>query len=450
MKQSAAEEFQDAFERLKKYALWLAKIPPVSAIEKIVADLGLTVLAGMAAGGTIQAGSLAKGIELLRTQQAGLWTAADLAEYLGKIVEQEEKHDGLPAKPHEVPTVRIMNLHKVKGLEAPVVFLVDPSGESDHDVDLHIDRSGNRVRGYLAIFGEAQGWQSPPLVAHPREWDKLAVEEAKFRIAENQRLLYVAATRAGAMLTITQRGKANNWNPWKFFKEHLGDSPPLEDPGERVAKPGKPLTVASQHVRDAADNIQQRWETVLRPTYATAAAKAISLGDGRPGVTSGEHGTEWGTVIHHLLETAMRNPGVDLTRLAGSVLTEQGLAADLAETAVQTVQKVMESDIWRRAIASQQRLVEVPFETLLAADKATEGDLPTLLRGVIDLVFLEQQGWVIVDYKTDRAAVGAIPGLAQHYAPQVHTYAKVWRDLTGQDVQEMGLFFTHSDCYVKV
>ena len=109
LKRSAAAEFQNAFERLKKYALWLAKIPPVSAIEKIVADLGLTVLAGMAAGGTIQAGSLAKGIELLRTQQAGLWTAADLAEYLGQIVEQEEKHDGVPARPHEAPAVRIMN-----------------------------------------------------------------------------------------------------------------------------------------------------------------------------------------------------------------------------------------------------------------------------------------------------------------------------------------------------
>jgi len=118
-----------------------------------------------------------QGIELLRTQQAGLWTAADLAEYLGQIVEQKEKHDGVPARPHEAPAVRIMNLHKVKGLEAPAVFLVDPAGESDHDVDLHIDRSGDNVRGYLAIFGEAQGWQSPPLVAHPQGWDTLATEE---------------------------------------------------------------------------------------------------------------------------------------------------------------------------------------------------------------------------------------------------------------------------------
>ena len=410
-------EFQDAFERLKKYALWLAKIPPVSAIEKIVADLGLTVLAGIAAGGTIQAGSLAKGIELLRTQQAGLWTAADLAEYLGQIVKQEEKHDGVPARPHEAPAVRIMNLHKVKGLESPVVFLVDPAGESDHDVDLHIDRSGDSVRGYLAIFGETQGRQSPPLVAHPRGWDDLAAEEKRFRDAEDQRLLYVAATRAGAMLTITQRGKGNNWNPWQFFQEHLGDSPSLEDPGEQVAKPSKPLTITSRNVRDAVAEIQQRWETVSRPTYATAAAKAISLSDGRRGVTSGEHGTEWGTVIHLLLETAMRNPGVDLKRLAASVLSDQGLASDLAETSLQTVRRVMESTIWQRAAASSQRLVEVPFQTLLAPDKPTKDDLPTLLRGVIDLVFLEQQGWVVVDYKTDRAVPGAVPGLSDHYAP---------------------------------
>jgi ATP-dependent helicase/nuclease subunit A len=215
-------------------------------------------------------------------------------------------------------------------------------------------------------------------------------------------------------------------------------------------EPAKPLTITSRNVRDAAADIQQRWEAVLRSTYATAAAKAISLSDGRRGVTSGEHGTEWGTVIHLLLETAMRNPGVDLERLAASVLTDQGLASDLAETAVQTVCQVRESAVWQRAVASPHHLVEVPFQTLLAPDKPTKGDLPTVLRGVIDLVFLEERRWVIVDYKTDRAAPGAIPGLAAHYAPQLLTYAKAWRDLTGQEVQETGLFFTQPACYVKL
>lgn len=446
----AAEAFQDAFDRLKRYALWLVKLPPVAAIEKVLADLGLAVLACTASGGTTQVGSLAKGIELLRKQQMTSWTAADLVAYLGQIVEQEEKHDGMPARPHEAPAVRIMNLHKVKGLEAPIVFLADPSGESEHDVDLHIDRSGDRVRGYFAVYGEKQGWAAPPLLAEPQGWEDLAEEERKFCDAENQRLLYVAATRAGAMLTITQREKRNQSNPWQFFDQHLGDSPRLDAPGEYVAQAGELTTVTSRDVSDAVQGICQRWEAVSRPTYATAAAKAISVSNRWWGVTTGEHGMEWGTVVHQLLETAMRCPEADLQRLAVSILTEQGLPPDLAEAAVQSVRQVVDSDIWQRATASQRRFVEVPFQTLLAPDKPPPDNLPTLLRGVIDLVFLEPQGWVIVDYKTDRAVPEVVHCLAIRYAPQLRVYAKVWRNLTGMKVQETGLYFTHLDRYVTV
>jgi hypothetical protein len=230
----------------------------------------------------------------------------------------------------------------------------------------------------------------------------------------------------------------------------MDDTPSLEEPGERVANPAKPCKVTGQDIRDAAANIQRRWETISRPTYATAAAKAISLGDGRPAATSGEHGTEWGTVIHSLLEAAMRNPGVDLKRLATAALTDQGLALDLADTAVHTVRCVMESAVWQRATASPQRLVEVPFQTLLASDGPPRTELPTLLRGVIDLVFVEERGWVVVDYKTDRVLPAAIPALTEHYSPQVRTYARIWQAITGREVYEAALFFTHPNCYAPV
>lgn len=42
----------------------------------------------------------------------------------------------------EQDAVRIMNLHKAKGLEAPVVLLACPCGESDHDATEHVDRMG--------------------------------------------------------------------------------------------------------------------------------------------------------------------------------------------------------------------------------------------------------------------------------------------------------------------
>ena len=40
----------------------------------------------------------------------------------------------------------------------------------------------------------------------------------------------------------------------------------------------------------------------------------------------------------------------------------------------------------------------------------------TVVRGMIDLVFLEQEGWVIVDHKTDAAAATDVANLVEYYA----------------------------------
>ena len=65
-----------------------------------------------------------------------------------------------------------------------------------------------------------------------------------------------------------------------------------------------------------------------------------------------------------------------------------------------------------------------------------------VLEGVIDLAFLEKDGWVIADYKTD---VGTDPDFARRragYRRQVDLYAEAWARLTGDTVKERVLFFT--------
>ena len=153
--------FRDAFERLGRYDRWLKTLPTAAAFEKVAAELGLPARAGAEPGGDIRAGCLAKALELMRAAQSERHAVAELVEYLGQLVEQNEKHDGISVRPHNEPVVRLMNLHKVKGLEAPVVFLSDPSGEWDHDVDLHIDRAGAAVRGYLAVYEPRMGNRPP-------------------------------------------------------------------------------------------------------------------------------------------------------------------------------------------------------------------------------------------------------------------------------------------------
>jgi ATP-dependent helicase/nuclease subunit A len=325
------------------------------------------------------------------------------------------------------------------------VFLADPAGEWDHGVGLHIDRQGTTIRGYMAAYGQARGRGKPPLLASPAGWDEMASKEQAFQDAEKQRLLYVAATRAGAQLVISQRGKGNEWNPWSFFEPLLESYPDLQEPGEQKAPPAKPESISDKQVSSAVAAISNRWGLVANPTYALVSAKAISVKAGPRSATAGEHGTEWGSVIHLLLQAAITDPKADLQGLAASALADEGLDPALAGQAIQLVERVTTSSLWKRAAAGSCRLAEVPFQRLLPAG---DGQLPSILRGVIDLVFLEAGGWVIVDYKTDDDPDQPADGLVKHYGPQVRLYAVAWQAITGQPVHETGFFLVRSGRFV--
>jgi ATP-dependent helicase/nuclease subunit A len=149
---------------------------------------------------------------------------------------------------------------------------------------------------------------APGVLAYPEQWERFAEEEGKFLKAEKDRLLYVAATRAGDRLVVTQREKDNYRNPWSPLKGYLDG---CEDMAVlKVAAPPKTkmIVVGDGDPAQAADATGERWKGALVRSYDLVAAKAISVTGPAPGATSGEHGVEWGTVIHTLLEAAMREP----------------------------------------------------------------------------------------------------------------------------------------------
>lgn len=438
----------DAFMRLQSYSRWLRWMPAVSAIERIAADLGLIARACAAEEGDAHAGSLLKAIELLRSVDGQ--SIGDYLDAIGRLVDQNDVHDGIPVRPPAEMPVRVMNLHQCKGLEAPFVFLVDPSGESDHDVSVHIDRSGDVPRGYLPIYGRKRGqWGAPPVLAQPPGWDRLAATEQRFLDAETNRLLYVAATRAGVKLVISQRGKSNEKNPWELFDTYLPADAQFTDPGPVTAKPASNLTIDSADWKNAVEAIEQRWQTVLQPTYAVQAIKESAIKGGPKPHGAENGGAEWGTVLHTLLEAAMKQPDADLRGLAVATLECEGLPLTLIEDVVTTVERVIVSDLWKRARDAKLRLVEAPLVISVPATESTSR-LPTVLRGVIDLVFLESGGWVIVDYKSERVEASEIPTLVAYYKPQIKAYATLWEQAVGQSVVECGLFFTHMGVYVPI
>lgn len=443
--------FQDAFQRLRTYALWFARMPVVPAVENMAADLGLLASAAAGAGGNVQAGSLAKALELLRGDEVAMWSPAHAVARLEELTREAEDFDGMPCREDETTRVRVMNLHKVKGLEAPVVFLADPTGDSKHPVDLHVDRSRDRVQGYMRITGKVAGRSRETLVALPPRWTEYEQIETEFHDAEKIRLMYVAATRAGKGLVISQREKGQHYNPWKFFDKSLSDAAQLPVPEPQQPLFRQEVDLTYDEVVQTIANVPQRWSTAMTPTYRTAAAKAMALsGDGTTLRSGTEHGTEWGTVIHTLLQAAMLDKEADLLSLARDALSDQELETDLAQEAVDLIHSVMMSDVWRRATAAEQVLVEVPFETLMPDTEPSQETCRILVRGTIDLAFRDAGGWVLVDYKTDRVPATALERLTARYSPQVALYCQAWQAITGQPVREAGLYFTHTRVYREV
>jgi ATP-dependent exoDNAse (exonuclease V) beta subunit len=182
-----------------------------------------------------------------------------------------------------------------------------------------------------------------------------------------------------------------------------------------------------------------------RPTARETVSAPVTAG-GLEDVTAGEHGVEWGEDLHSLLEAAMRQPAASLESLARSLTREREGHQSRVEALVASALAVQRSEIWARARASQRVLVEVPLLM-----QGPSGDLPpTVHRGVIDLVFREPAGWVIVDYKTDLVERGSLAALVEHYRPQVQSYADAWQALQPERVHEIGLFLTRLNDYVPL
>jgi ATP-dependent helicase/nuclease subunit A len=446
-----SDVFKETFDKLVKYDSWLSRLAPMAAIERIIADLGLVASASIEAAGDVQVGCIYKTLELLRKKDKDSWSIRHLAEQLSRLITQLELHDGISIKSFDSSSVRIMNLHKVKGLEAPVVFLADPTGNSDFSAELHIDRLEKQVLGYMSI-SKKTGYHYET-IALPKDWQEFQEKEQEFLAAEKLRLLYVAATRAGSQLIISQLTKSNQRNPWQMFAPHLKNAQILPNPGQQSALKVEPADFKLEEFVQKATDISSKINELAGPSYNVEGAKEYSMKDlnayqaPKPAQDSkkGAQAAEWGSVIHDLLERAMKqeifNEEFDLSEQAKRSLIEYELPQDRAEEAVCLVQKVKASDLWQRAKKSKQCLVEVPFKMMAQA----QAEISTLITGAIDLVFEEQDGWVVVDYKTDKN--NDINKIMENYKPQLESYANAFEKISGYKVKEWGLFLTQSNEY---
>jgi ATP-dependent helicase/nuclease subunit A len=453
-REGADDPVEEALLVMRRWAAAGRKRPADVTIGTIADELGLLAHAAAGELGAVRAGALAFVLDAVRGAGLNGDTSITAAlEALDAALVEEEAEAPLEAGRSDV--VRLMNLHKAKGLEAAVVVLAEPSGEGDYPPDRHIERTPDgRARGWFSLTRKEEGRRSAKTLARPRDWPRKEAAERAFDQAEDLRLLYVAATRAAEELVIARQPGHPERSPWGRFEPWLDEhgqelaldaaAAPARDRLERTAESLAAEAAAAAAARKRAQAETFRFASVTSLVKEAAGAPAtVSDTDRLPVIaatSTGPGGYEWGSAVHGVLEAAARGASGDpLRAVARSTLLEldrpvrEGEPAELGAL-MDTVNAVRASRLWKRAEKATRTLAEVPFALGLGGD--------TWLEGVVDLAFREPDGWVLVDYKTDRGDDPEFATRRLAYREQLRRYADAWARLTGEPVKERVILWT--------
>ncbi|HOG28552.1 MAG TPA: UvrD-helicase domain-containing protein [Vicinamibacterales bacterium] len=423
------------------------ELPAPAAVERILDTTGLLAQAAAASPGGARAGDLLHAVDRVREAFERGGTLADAALALQDDVDAAEV-ESWPLEPGRTDVVRVMNLHKAKGLEAPVVFLADPCGGFKNDAELRIDRGPSGAVGHMQVVwkDEEDTWRRKT-IAEPENWAEYAAVEQPFLNAEAERLRYVAATRARELLVISRWEKTGGAQPWLPFEPFLAGADELEVP-PKAAPPAARKADLSEKTRTrlAADR-EVLLKEAMAHSYAVVSVTASTHQEAPPGEQEGLEsgpatGAAFGDLVHRLLEHAMRR-GTDaaaIERYANWLTFEKPDLQAAVPEALAAVRRVTASGVWEEALAAEARDVEVPFTLATAGADGT----PTLLNGVIDLAYRTADGWVIVDYKTDQLGGRPAAFLLDRYGAQIDAYCRAWAELTGTPPARAGIHAVRS------
>ncbi len=440
----AKKRMGQVFINIYQYHRWARTKPPAAALGMIMDHLGIVPQALTREMGESRTGNLLKTIELSLGESSSVQNSfSDLVERLNDFYTKIDVEE-MSVEPGKRNAVRIMNLHKAKGLEATVVFLADPLKEITHPPDLHISRSEKGATGYFLASSQVSEFQRN-IVGIPPDWETFEALELAYQKAEEERLLYVATTRAKQLLVVSRYTEKPDKGAWKDLYPYLDNVEELEAermPVEAVDRG----TVKPEDFEAGKKEISEKMSKSRLNSYATesvtAAAKAA---DSKiPFSEDTGRGMSWGRIIHKMLEAVTRDASVELDLMAENMLKEEERPLDEKGLIVKTIKSVTSSKLWNRMKDSERALVEVPF-SLKVDDKGRT----KIVSGIIDLVFKEPEGWVIADYKTDKVDDN-LEDLVSYYRPQVELYTKFWEEMTGEKVKESGLYFVDTKEWVNI
>lgn len=150
-------------------------------------------------------------------------------------------------------------------------------------------------------------------------------------------------------------------------------------------------------------------------------------------------GAQWGTLMHEAMQwlPVKKYTQKSMTDMLDSLQAE-GKFSDEERSLLsdRSLYGFFNSDLGQRLIASKRVERELPFSMLFDGNRVypdVEKGERLFLQGIIDTVFVEDDQWVLVDYKTDRVKSG--DELIRRYKIQMDLYKEALERLTNMPVK---------------
>lgn len=336
-----------------------------------------------------------------------------------------ERCSNLKNKPD---AIFLANVHKVKGLERPVVILFESSPNYSKKETTYSDfQSANAY-----IFRTSE-YQYNNIKLYDIEAGDLfkSLEDVskKKREAEEQRLAYVAVTRARNVLVIPP--KSTRGSVWSYVRtsDGLKNIPPSELPDIEFDTADE-----FSFTKPGAFNSSPTYVEMSPSKQAHLLSKngdSDDLDDSSVSAPSeGNDSTIKGTIVHRLMEILVNSKGrIAKDALIDSILNEYYLEKGSAyDHILNNVYDTMVSGGYpQRNNVPQDLLHELEgLETICECPYSFKKD-NEIWQGSIDLIYIKDGQYHIIDYKTNAGD----EDLENLYVHQLEAYVEALRTLLG-------------------
>ncbi|MDD4963202.1 MAG: UvrD-helicase domain-containing protein [Gallionella sp.] len=400
---NATPTLQRAHDLLADWLNWAEKLPVHDLLDKIYFQGDAQARYAAASDDALRATVLANlqaFIEIALDIDAGRYPS--LSGFLRTLAELRQADDNESPNEGTVSqtgnALRIYTVHESKGLEAPIVWLLDsnikPPADRGFDVLVDWQTDSDRPTHFSLYTDKAShGAARAPFFA----------TEEKLAERENLNLLYVAMTRAKQILFVSGNGKLleNSW--YQRVSEAVGEQITAPNLCAGDPLPPSPFSLPAQSAPVDFDS---------------RLTQPLPTGNIKPNQTDAQR---YGIWLHNLLEKLTESHG-DVADLQSELQIHEAHFSDLlvqAQHILAAPHLVKFFDATQHQAASN----EVAYVN-------ADGELRRMDR----MVEFDDEIWVL-DYKSGN------PSEAPRYHPQLHEYRAAMQSVYPHKTVRSGLIF---------